>query len=72
MEIVVKRLDSQGRLLIPREIRERLGDEVIIVDLGDRVELLPRKRVDLKRFFDSVEIDELKEWEELKKELWME
>jgi len=72
MEIVVKRLDSQGRLLIPREIREKLGDEVIIVDLGDRVELLPRKRVDLKRFFDSVEIDELKEWEELKKELWME
>ncbi|AEO13975.1 MULTISPECIES: AbrB family transcriptional regulator [unclassified Thermococcus] len=72
MEVMVKRLDSQGRLLIPREIREKLGDEVIIVDLGDRVELLPRKRVDLKKFFDSVEIDELKEWEELKKELWME
>ncbi|AHL22412.1 MULTISPECIES: AbrB family transcriptional regulator [Thermococcus] len=72
MEIVVKRLDSQGRLLIPREIREKLGDEVIIVDLGDRVELLPRRRANLRKFFDSVEIDELKEWEELKKELWME
>ena len=68
----MKRLDSQGGFLIPREIRERLGDEVIIVDLGDRVELLPRRRANLRKFFDSVEIDELKEWEELKKELWME
>ncbi|WP_297512062.1 AbrB family transcriptional regulator [Thermococcus sp.] len=72
MEVVVKRLDSQGRLLLPKELREKLGDEVIIVDLGDRVELLPRKKADLKKFFDSVEVDELKEWGELKKELWAE
>jgi len=72
MEVVVKRLDPQGRLLLPKEIRERFGEEVIIVDLGDRVELLPRKRADLTRFFDSVEIEELKEWEELEKELWSE
>ncbi|ALM75263.1 division/cell wall cluster transcriptional repressor MraZ [Thermococcus barophilus] len=72
MEIMVKRFDPQGRLLLPKEIRERLGEEVIIVDLGDRVEILPRKKVDLTRFFDSVEIEELKEWEELKGELWSE
>jgi len=72
MEVLVKRLDSQGRLLLPKELREKLGDEVIIVDLGDRVELLPRKRVDLTRFFDSVEVEELDEWEELKRELWSE
>ncbi|WP_457742516.1 AbrB/MazE/SpoVT family DNA-binding domain-containing protein [Thermococcus sp.] len=72
MEVLVKKFDSQGRLLLPKEIREKLGDEVIIVDLGDRVELLPRKRVDLRRFFDNVEVEELKEWEKLKKELWAE
>ncbi|GAB6135097.1 division/cell wall cluster transcriptional repressor MraZ [Thermococcus prieurii] len=44
MEALVKKFDSQGRRLIPREIRKKLGDEVIIVDLGDRVELLPGKK----------------------------
>jgi len=72
MEVLMKKFDPQGRLLLPKELREKLGDEVIIVDLGDRVELLPRKRADLTRFFDSVEIDELKEWEELERELWEE
>jgi len=72
VKVIIGKFDPQGRLLLPKELRDKLGDEVIIVDLGDRVELLPRKRVDLKRFFDSIEIDELKEWEELKKELWME
>ena len=72
MEALVKKFDAQGRLLLPKELREKLGDEVIIVDLGDRVELLPRRKADLKKFFDSVEVDELKEWEELKKELWAE
>ncbi|NJE10245.1 AbrB family transcriptional regulator [Thermococcus sp. MAR1] len=72
METLVKKFDSQGRLLLPKELREKLGEEVIIVDLGDRVELLPRKKASLKKFFDSVEVDELKEWNELKKELWAE
>ncbi|NJE76069.1 division/cell wall cluster transcriptional repressor MraZ [Thermococcus sp. ES12] len=72
MEVLVKRFDPQGRLLLPKELREKLGEEVMIVDLGDRVELLPRKRADLTRFFDSVEVDELKEWEELEGELWEE
>ncbi|QDA31454.1 division/cell wall cluster transcriptional repressor MraZ [Thermococcus indicus] len=72
METLVKKFDPQGRLLLPKEIREKLGDEVIIVDLGDRVELLPRKKADLERFFDSVEVEELTGWEELKKELWAE
>ncbi|ASJ04674.1 division/cell wall cluster transcriptional repressor MraZ [Thermococcus barossii] len=72
MEVLVKRFDPQGRLLLPKELREKLGEEVMIVDLGDRVELLPRKRADLTRFFDSVEVEELKEWEELEGELWEE
>ncbi|ASJ07048.1 MraZ C-terminal domain-containing protein [Thermococcus pacificus] len=70
MEVVVKRIDPQGRILLPKEIREKLGEEVILVDLGDRVEILPRRKWDLTRFFDTVEVEELKEWEELKKELW--
>ncbi|ACS33887.1 division/cell wall cluster transcriptional repressor MraZ [Thermococcus gammatolerans] len=69
MKVIIGKFDVQGRLLLPNELRDKLGDEVIIVDLEDRVELLPRKRVNLKRFFDTVEIEELKVWGELKKEL---
>ena len=72
MEIVVKKIDPQGRLLLPKELRKKLGEEVILVDLGDRVEILPRRKRDLTRFFDTVEVEELKEWEELKRELWSE
>jgi len=69
VKVIIGKFDPRGRLLLPNELREKLGDEIIIVDLEDRVELLPRKRVNLKRFFDSVEVDELKEWEEPKEEL---
>jgi len=69
VKVIIGKFDPRERLLLPNELREKLGDEIIIVDLGDRVKLLPRRRADLKRFFDSVEVDELKEWEEPKEEL---
>ncbi len=70
MSIVVKKIDPQGRLLLPKEIRAKLGDTVIIVDLGDRVEILPRKKHDLTKYFNVFEIEELKEWDEMKKDLF--
>ncbi len=30
----------------------------------------PREKQDLTRFFDTIDVEELKEWEELEKELW--
>jgi len=71
VKVINWKVRLSGQVSHPREIREKLGDEVIIVDLGDRVELLPRRRANLRKFFDSIEIDELKEWEELKRELWV-
>ena len=33
--------DDRGRIVIPREIRDKLGDRYRIIELRDRVELIP-------------------------------
>jgi bifunctional DNA-binding transcriptional regulator/antitoxin component of YhaV-PrlF toxin-antitoxin module len=52
-------VDPQGRLLLPSWWRKKHmvdGDEVYMVILDDRIEILPLKS-DLKKFVDSVEVD---------------
>lgn len=52
-------VDSQGRLLLPSSWRKKYMvdvDEVYVVILDDRIEILPLKS-DLKGFVDSVEVD---------------
>ncbi|BAD85480.1 predicted transcription regulator, SpoVT/AbrB family [Thermococcus kodakarensis KOD1] len=65
--VEVKRVDPQGRLVLPKSWRERWGNEVIVVELEDRIEILPRKKPRLSRFFDILEV-ELK-GEDIEKEL---
>lgn len=33
--------DDRGRIVIPREIREKYGDRYRVVELPDRIELVP-------------------------------
>ncbi|WP_297501776.1 AbrB/MazE/SpoVT family DNA-binding domain-containing protein [Thermococcus sp.] len=63
----IKRIDPQGRIVIPRSWREKWGNEVIIVELEDRLEILPKKKPNLSKFFDILEL-EVKS-EDLEKEL---
>jgi len=65
--VEVKRIDPQGRLVLPKSWREKWGNEVIVIELDDRIEILPRKRPRLSRFFDILEV-ELK-GEDIEKEL---
>ncbi|AAB89079.1 MULTISPECIES: AbrB/MazE/SpoVT family DNA-binding domain-containing protein [Archaeoglobus] len=69
MSIEVKKLDRHGRIVIPKEWRERHGDEVVVVVYEDKVEILPRKG-NVMRFADSIEVEELKDWEEMRRELY--
>ncbi len=55
--VEVKKIDSQGRLVIPKSWRERWGNEVILIELDDRIEIIPRKRPRLSRFFDIIDAD---------------
>ena len=55
--VEVKRIDPQGRLVIPKSWREKWGNDVIIVELDDRIEILPMKKPRLSKFFDILEVE---------------
>ncbi|MEM1672013.1 MAG: AbrB/MazE/SpoVT family DNA-binding domain-containing protein [Archaeoglobaceae archaeon] len=69
MGIEIKKMDRHGRIVIPKKWREKIGEEVILVMYEDKLEILPKKG-NLLRFLDSVEVEELKEWERMRKELY--
>ncbi|MDG6982933.1 MAG: AbrB family transcriptional regulator [Nitrososphaerota archaeon] len=56
-EIEVRRIDDQGRVLLPSSWRKReLGGakEVIIMTEHGQLKIIPKKKVDLTKFFDKV------------------
>ena len=54
---MVRKVDRQGRAVLPKRWREKWGDEVIVAELDDRIEILPRKKPNLKKFFDILEAE---------------
>ncbi|MGY0288900.1 MAG: AbrB family transcriptional regulator [Thermoproteota archaeon] len=57
MIVEVKRVDNQGRIVLPKKWRERWGDEIILIELEDRIEILPRRKPNFSQFFDIIEAD---------------
>ncbi len=58
--VEVKKVDDQGRIVIPSDWRSReLGDEreVFIIKYKGYLKIVPKKRVDLTRYFDSVDLE---------------
>ena len=83
MRKAVKILDLRGRkkksgyprqVVLPADWRLReLGEgrEVLVVKGKESLKAVPKKRVDLTRFFDSVDLEtNLGDWEEFEKELY--
>jgi len=59
-DVEVRKLDPQGRLLIPSDWRhEVLGgsSEVVIMKFKDHIRVTPLTRRSLTEFFDMVEVD---------------
>ena len=79
-ETEIKKVDSQGRIVLPRDWREKvLGDEkeVIIIKDGDFLKIIPKKKGDLTKFFDTLDlgaefIEDLADWNEFEKKMWEE
>lgn len=46
--------DDRGRITIPHEIREKYGDRYRIVELDDRVELIPLHDDPVEGFRDAI------------------
>ena len=59
MSMEVKRIDSQGRIVLPKEWRKRWGNEVILIEFEDRIEILPRRKPKLSEFFDIIEVEDI-------------
>jgi len=60
VEVEDRRLDPQGRLLIPVDWRCEVlenSNEVIITKFKDHIEVAPLLRRSLTEFFDTVEVD---------------
>jgi len=66
----IRKVDSQGRIVLPLKWREKElknEDEVIIIEDEGILKIIPKKKVDLTKFFDSLEfdddlIDKLEQW----------
>ncbi len=57
MKVEVKTIDSQGRIVLPKSWREKWGREIVLVELDDRIVLLPKRKPNFSQFFDTVEAD---------------
>ncbi len=57
--VEVRKVDPQGRLVLPVEWRGDIGDsrEVILVKGPGFIKLIPKKKAQLRRFFDAVSLD---------------
>jgi bifunctional DNA-binding transcriptional regulator/antitoxin component of YhaV-PrlF toxin-antitoxin module len=74
LEVEVKSIDNQGRIMLPKAWRDRyLKDKKAIVSQkGEIIEIRPFEKTDLTKFFDSIEVNvksDLSDWHEVRKEL---
>jgi AbrB family looped-hinge helix DNA binding protein len=73
----IRKVDSQGRIVLPRKWREKElkeGDEVLIIEEQGILKIIPKKKVDLTQFFDSLEyenalIEKLDNWADFENSL---
>ena len=74
LQVEIKVIDDQGRVLLPKEWRDRFlkGKKAIVISKGDVVEIRPFAKSDLTKYFDKVEVDiksNLSDWHKVRKEL---
>jgi bifunctional DNA-binding transcriptional regulator/antitoxin component of YhaV-PrlF toxin-antitoxin module len=74
MEVEVKTVDNQGRIMLPKVWRERFlkDKKAVISQKGDLIEIRPFEEIDLTKYFDSIEVDlkaDLGDWHKVREEL---
>lgn len=70
----VKAVDNQGRIMLPKNWRDRyLKDKkAVVAQKGNIIEIRPFEDIDLTKYFDSVEVDlkaDLSDWHKVREEL---
>lgn len=74
MEVEVRVVDDQGRIILPKAWREKYlkNKKAIIFAKGETIEIKPFTSIDLIEYFDKLEVDiktDLSDWHEVRKEL---
>lgn len=77
MNTELRKVDSQGRIVLPQYWREKElkdNDEVIIMEEKGILKIIPKKKIDLTQFFDTLEyddelVDKLENWSEFENAL---
>jgi bifunctional DNA-binding transcriptional regulator/antitoxin component of YhaV-PrlF toxin-antitoxin module len=72
--VEVKKVDSQGRLILPVDWREaEIGQsrELYVIKRKGYLKLVPKRRVDLTKFFDKVDlgVDSIGDWAAFEKRI---
>ena len=70
----IKELDKQGRLVLPKDWREKYAKKgkVVLKVKNDTIIIKPYELVDLTEFFDKIEVDvksDLSDWKSVRREL---
>ena len=70
--VEIKKVDIQGRLILPADWREaEIGEsrELYVIKRKGYLKLVPKRRVDLTEFFDKVDlgVDSIGNWSEFEK-----
>jgi bifunctional DNA-binding transcriptional regulator/antitoxin component of YhaV-PrlF toxin-antitoxin module len=71
VKVAIKRIDNQGRIVLPLSFRRRLKQgAVLVVEREDRLEIYPVD-AELSKYFDAVEVDveRFEDYHELRREL---
>jgi bifunctional DNA-binding transcriptional regulator/antitoxin component of YhaV-PrlF toxin-antitoxin module len=77
MNTELRKVDSQGRIVLPQYWREKElkdSDEVIIMEEKGILKIIPKKKINLTQFFDTLEYDDdlvekLENWSEFENSL---
>ncbi|MGA3290361.1 MAG: AbrB/MazE/SpoVT family DNA-binding domain-containing protein [Candidatus Bathyarchaeia archaeon] len=73
--VEVKKVDSQGRLILPADWREaEIGEsrELYVIKRKGYLKLVPKRRVDLTEYFDNVDlgVDSIGNWGAFEKRIY--
>ncbi len=73
--VEVKKVDKQGRITLPsnwkkKELKD--SDKVFIIMEKGILKIIPKKKPDLTKYFDSVDLDVdfIEEWEEFERKFY--
>lgn len=70
--MVIRELDKQGRIVIPKKWRVKYAGKFMMRLEEDTIKMIPMKIVDLTEYFDSIKVDlksDLSDWHSVRREL---